>query len=145
MHAMQPQDKPVSRMSFLRIAGKSCLAGTGLLALGMLWRFFSFKGESAPTGQVDLGPVSGFPMGSRTPVAEAQAIIIHSSQGIKVLSLVCPHLGCVVNVVTDGFTCPCHGSRYQLDGSLRGGPASRPLADLHFEITPTGHLILYNE
>lgn len=111
----------------------------------MLWRYFSFKSEAGSPSQFDLGPVSDYPVGSRIPIRAAQAIIIHTSQGISALSLVCPHLGCEVSVESDGFACPCHGSRYLPDGSLRNGPASRPLASLRLEVNPDGRLILYNE
>ncbi|KAL1507139.1 hypothetical protein AB1Y20_007992 [Prymnesium parvum] len=41
----------------------------------------------------------------------------------------CTHLGCLVtpNPLGDGFTCPCHGSRYAADGTVLRGPAPRPL------------------
>ncbi|MDX8405227.1 MAG: ubiquinol-cytochrome c reductase iron-sulfur subunit [Mariprofundus sp.] len=44
----------------------------------------------------------------------------------------CPHLGC--NVHWDGdqkaFLCPCHGSRFSIDGSVTDGPAPRGLDTL---------------
>lgn len=39
----------------------------------------------------------------------------------------CTHQGCGVQRSGDGFSCPCHGSRFALDGSVERGPASDPL------------------
>ena len=143
MNAMPPKDDPITRRSFLSLALKGSLAGSALIGLGMLVRYISFQSEQSPPSQYDLGLASDFPLGARTTVASAQAIIIYDSQGYRAISLVCPHLGCVVNVTSDGFACPCHGSRFSPDGSLRNGPASRPLTILRVEENPAGHLILF--
>jgi len=39
----------------------------------------------------------------------------------------CPHLGCAVHGAQTLIVCPCHGSLFNLDGSVRLGPASRAL------------------
>jgi Rieske Fe-S protein len=41
----------------------------------------------------------------------------------------CTHRGCEValNAVAGRLDCPCHGSRYALDGTVLEGPAERPL------------------
>ncbi|MBW3618946.1 MAG: FAD-dependent oxidoreductase [Actinobacteria bacterium] len=46
-------------------------------------------------------------------------------------SAICRHLGCVVqwNQIERSFDCPCHGSRYDVDGTVLEGPATAPLAD----------------
>lgn len=45
------------------------------------------------------------------------------------LSSVCPHRGCNVEYRDkDEFYCPCHGSRFALDGKVLQGPARKPLA-----------------
>ncbi|MET8424908.1 Rieske (2Fe-2S) protein [Nocardia sp. NPDC004860] len=43
-------------------------------------------------------------------------------------SSTCTHLGCKVNAVEGGLIkCPCHGSTFNLDGTVAGGPAPRAL------------------
>lgn len=48
-----------------------------------------------------------------------------------VLSSICPHLKCKVDFVSDDeiFKCPCHGSQFDLDGSVTHGPAKKDLQD----------------
>lgn len=46
----------------------------------------------------------------------------------KGFSNVCTHTGCRINAVADGtINCPCHGSKFNLDGTVAQGPAARPL------------------
>ena len=44
----------------------------------------------------------------------------------------CSHLGCSINFNKDApsFDCPCHGSRFHLDGTVLHGPAADPLSHL---------------
>jgi cytochrome b6-f complex iron-sulfur subunit len=47
------------------------------------------------------------------------------------LSRICTHQGCTVDLPTSGspgiLPCPCHGSRYDLNGTVAQGPAPRAL------------------
>jgi len=49
--------------------------------------------------------------------------------GFRVISGRCTHRGCIVDLAPDAksWECPCHGSRYDLDGHVTGGPAEKPL------------------
>ncbi len=59
-----------------------------------------------------------------------EAIIIHKQESrLTVMSSKCPHLGCQINKEENQeLVCPCHGSRFSLDGELRKGPAQDNLA-----------------
>src|SRR5262249_26879884 len=55
--------------------------------------------------------------------------ISNTDQGLLALSQVCVHLGCLFKWVdvNHRFECPCHGSKYQPDGTYISGPAPRSL------------------
>jgi cytochrome b6-f complex iron-sulfur subunit len=58
-------------------------------------------------------------------------------QGLVALYKVCVHLGCLYAWVdsTVRFECPCHGSKYQEDGTYIEGPAPRDLDRFRVVIT----------
>jgi Rieske Fe-S protein len=62
---------------------------------------------------------------------------------VYAVSTICTHLGCVVKPNPDGFECPCHGSRFALDGTVTRGPAPRALAWL--KINMSGGAITVDE
>jgi cytochrome b6-f complex iron-sulfur subunit len=51
---------------------------------------------------------------------------------VRCQTAVCTHLGCTVNAVETGYSCPCHGSTYDLVGKNTGGPAPLPL--VYFQV-----------
>jgi Rieske Fe-S protein len=52
-----------------------------------------------------------------------------------VFAINCSHLGCPIALNTDAktFDCPCHGSRFHLNGTVLHGPAAAPLSDLSWQ------------
>lgn len=67
--------------------------------------------------------------------AKASAWVVRQGDGsIVAFSPWCTHLGCAYhweskrNEAAGGcFICPCHGSRFDANGAVLAGPASRPL------------------
>jgi Rieske Fe-S protein len=77
----------------------------------------------------DLGPASQVPVGGGVVFAEQKVVVTQPAKGEFVgLSATCTHQGCTVADVSGGtINCPCHGSKFNLDGSVANGPATSPL------------------
>ena len=142
---MPPSSPKYSRHDFLSLAWKTLLGLSSLLGLAGLFRFLSFQPDPTPPTTFDLGKASDYPAGARQVLPQAQAILIRDGSAFRAFSLICPHLGCVVKSNPQGFTCPCHGSRFHTDGSLERGPAEKPLRPLRLELKSDGHLILHTD
>jgi glycine/D-amino acid oxidase-like deaminating enzyme/nitrite reductase/ring-hydroxylating ferredoxin subunit len=63
---------------------------------------------------------------TKTAVYRDEAGVVHAC------SAICPHLGCVVawNGGEKTWDCPCHGSRFDVDGAVLHGPALSPLGEV---------------
>lgn len=83
------------------------------------------SGSSAP-GKA-LAPTADVPVGSGVIVGEV--VVTQPEAGdFKGFSAVCTHTGCLLNEIADGtINCPCHGSKFSLDGAVVNGPATKPL------------------
>jgi glycine/D-amino acid oxidase-like deaminating enzyme/nitrite reductase/ring-hydroxylating ferredoxin subunit len=58
---------------------------------------------------------------------------------LHAVSPVCTHLGCLVqwNNAERSWDCPCHGSRFDCDGTVLDGPAVMPLEPIEMRDEPT--------
>jgi cytochrome b6-f complex iron-sulfur subunit len=133
----------MSRRDFLKMASAAILTASGLLGLGGLFRFLAARTEPLPPTDFDLGPASNYPPGSRTALPDIPALLVHTQNGFSAISLVCTHLGCTVESKPEGFSCPCHGSRFDPQGKVSRGPAEKPLNSLRTGISSDGKLHLY--
>jgi len=84
-------------------------------------------GTAAPAAKA-IAKTSDVPVGSGVIVGEV--VVTQPSAGVfKGFSAKCTHKGCTVDKVADGtIDCPCHGSKFNLDGTVVNGPAQEPLA-----------------
>lgn len=82
--------------------------------------------SSKPAGEA-LATTAEVPVGSGVIVGEV--VLTQPTAGdYRGFSAVCTHTGCLINEVADGtINCPCHGSKFNLDGAVANGPASKPL------------------
>jgi Rieske Fe-S protein len=132
----------LSRQEFLNLAGKALISLSGILGLAGIIKYLSFQPNPPEKTVFDLGLAEKLVVKKPVVIDEAAAALLPTPTGLKAVSLICPHLGCQVLLKEDDFTCPCHGSRFNLDGSLKKGPATSPLRTIRLEITPDNHLIL---
>jgi len=80
--------------------------------------------------------------------ANAKGNVTYSGYAVKhagkvtFFAVTCSHLGCSVNFAKDAkrFECPCHGSRFSLEGQVIHGPALFPLS--HLRVTEQGDTLL---
>ena len=127
--AAEVQVPGISRREFLYYAWGGSMAlllaqTTGILIWFGLPRFRAgeFGGEFTVTDIPQLGTAPGnFPQG--------KFWLSNTDEGIVALYKVCTHLGCLYKWVdaNDRFECPCHGSKYERDGTYIEGPAPRSL------------------
>ena len=91
-----------------------------------------------PTTTAQAAPVEialqDLPVGASKQVtyAGAPALVTRSPDGVLALSLICTHLGCIVQ--WDGankqFHCPCHDGKFDEFGDVVAGPPPLPLERL---------------
>lgn len=57
---------------------------------------------------------------------------IEKNGNVKYLTAKCPHMGCIVKYDpnTRELICPCHNSKFDIDGNLLQGPATTGLIDI---------------
>lgn len=86
------------------------------------------------------------PPDSRDPVSFVEDVIVcRDARGVRAFAARCTHLGCRITRTADGLiVCPCHGSKFRMDGSVAAGPATRPLELLPCRVDPrTGALVVH--
>lgn len=120
-------ENPRSRRSFLRTLTLSALGGVGL------WRFLT--PTRVPDAQRVTVALADVPVDGALVLPEQGVAVTRSdADSVEVLSLTCTHLGCRVVATEDGFSCPCHGSRFDRHGGVKSGPAREPLARLPYAL-----------
>ena len=113
------------------------------------------KDESATKFTAPTSPNSAFIMadggGDNAPGDLAfGGYVVKTAGKVAVYAQNCSHLGCSINFVAAGsvpnhpdnsFDCPCHGSRFHLDGTVLRGPAQNPLSHLTWKQGDTSNEI----
>jgi menaquinol-cytochrome c reductase iron-sulfur subunit len=161
-----PESTPSESIMKNRRSFLAALLGVGSLLVGALLsvpllRFALFplirrttELKGSPVGDASKFTSSAEPVmctiqieqvdGWRKAVSEKAVYVTKDSQGqLRVLTSICPHLGCTVpwNKEKKQFICPCHGAIYAADGSRISGPSLRGMDSLEASVQ-NGQLIV---
>ncbi len=143
-----------TRRSFLGVwVGVGSALVASLLAVPLIrFAVFPLLRRTTELKKSPLGPLSDFSSltepvirtiqieqvdGWRKAISEKAVYITKDQQGqLRVLTSICPHLGCTVpwNKVRKQFVCPCHGGTFLSDGGYVSGPALRSMDTLETSV-----------
>ncbi len=136
------EPEPLPRRDLLSLAG---LWSAGIAIFGSILGMARLPNPRVlpeASGSVKLAYPSAYPAGSIKDYPEHRVRVISTDQGLAAISLVCTHLGCIVSPNDYGYHCPCHGSRFDHQGHVLGGPAPRPLKWLPVTLAADGAVIV---
>lgn len=91
-----------------------------------------------------VAKTSAIPVGGGVIYPKHGVVVTQPTAGkFECFSTSCTHLGCTLNKIAAGqIRCPCHGARFSIaDGSVKAGPALRPLTKQPFQIV-NGEIVL---
>ncbi|MCL5961040.1 MAG: ubiquinol-cytochrome c reductase iron-sulfur subunit [Chloroflexi bacterium] len=128
--------RPIARREFLKygfgFAGLVTLAGVLTPIIGFIWPPAGQGGGGG--GRILVGTTTEIPVGKAkfARFNNKPAIVVNTPEGVKALSAVCTHLGCIVKWNEQGhfIQCPCHDGRFSTNGMVISGPPPAPLAQI---------------
>jgi len=102
-----------------------------LLGAAGLWRYLTpRKGAAASARGAVSVPEADVPAEGALVLPHDRVAVVREQDELLALDLTCTHLGCTVRATEQGFSCPCHGSRFGRCGDVLKGPAPRALRRL---------------
>ena len=127
-HSPPDPKTDVSRRSFVRLTLGWLASGFALVAstAGTV-RFLVPNVLFEPSQRFKAGKPEDYPDGSVTFMEDERVFLVRKGNTFRCLSSICTHLGCTVNRGELGYHCPCHGSVFDDQGTVKSGPAPRGL------------------
>ena len=123
-----------SRRSFLTIVwtvlGIAAVGELVAVIITFLKRGKAGKIAGKSVSIIEAGYADSYPVGSVTANIQGRFYLCRMEDGgFLALSSKCTHLGCTVpwEEKEKRFACPCHGSSFDITGSVITTPATRPL------------------
>jgi nitrite reductase/ring-hydroxylating ferredoxin subunit len=108
----------------------------GLATCGAACSSSTSAGKPA-TGPVDGGNLKDVPIGTLKAVPNEPVILGRDAGGLYAMSAICTHQQCDItesgSILATSIVCSCHGSRFDVNGAVKVGPASSPLD--HYSVT----------
>ncbi len=135
----------VSRRYFLEVIGAGAIGASVIGGVVLSGLYLSPNVVKEPPTKFKAGPPENYPPGSVTLDKEQKVFIVRAKEGyFYALSAVCTHLGCITNwKPEDGIiACPCHGSKFDKEGSKIAGPAPRSLPRFAMSLDDQRQLVI---
>ncbi|MDP4219202.1 MAG: Rieske (2Fe-2S) protein [Bacteroidota bacterium] len=135
----------VTRRYFLELLG---LGSIGIVSVGSIALSASYLSPNVvkePPTKFKLGTPSNFSPGSVTLIQDQNVFVVRAKEGyFFALSATCTHLGCITNWKGEEgiIACPCHGSKFNREGTVIGGPAPKQLPRFEMTLDDQGNLIV---
>lgn len=120
-----------SRRQFIQLG----MAALGTAWLGILAQSKLFPNQtSAQEAKPVTFPLSDLPVGGTKGLlyGGSPVLVLRTPESIRAFSLICTHLGCIVEWQPDKkeFYCPCHDGRFDEFGEVISGPPPVPLEEI---------------
>lgn len=125
----------ISRRQFIKL---------GLVAVGTAWAGTLVQSQLFPAGQAEVEvkpviiPLADLSIGSSRQITLGgiPGLVLRTPESIKAFSLICTHLGCIVewDETQSEFYCPCHDGYYDQFGEVIAGPPPVPLEQFPVQV-----------
>ncbi|MBK9315447.1 MAG: Rieske (2Fe-2S) protein [Acidobacteria bacterium] len=116
------------------------LFGSAIISVISNLVFIKPRATYGQPNRFNIGKPDEFPSGTRIAMESHRICIVRDGDKMCAISTTCTHLGCIVAPSETGFACPCHGSRFDQDGNVTGGPAPKPLPWYKVSLSPNGEI-----
>jgi len=133
-------DSPMDRRRLLTWLSSFGLFGSAVLSAFSNFVFIKPRATYGQPQRFNIGKPDEYPPGTRISLDTRRVCIVREGNKMAAISTTCTHLGCIVGIAETGFACPCHGSRFDQDGNVTGGPAPRPLPWFKVSLAPNGEI-----
>lgn len=139
------RERGISRRYFLELLGGGSVVVTAIGGGILSVEYLSPNVLHEPPLKFRVGTIGDFAADTITPIQDQKVYIARAKEGyFYAMSAVCTHLGCITgwNADENVIACPCHGSRFDTEGNVVGGPAPKPLPRYQMSLDDQEHLIV---
>ncbi len=125
----------------------------GVITVGAAWmgtwlqtRLFPSVSSTTQTAAVSF-PLVDLPVGGTKNITygATPVLVLRTPESLRAFSLICTHLGCIVQWQADKkeFYCPCHDGRFDEFGDVIAGPPPIPLEQ--YPVRVEGETVIVEE
>ncbi|HZS40553.1 MAG TPA: Rieske 2Fe-2S domain-containing protein [Polyangia bacterium] len=96
------------------------------------------------SGTLNAGAASAITVGTAKHFSSNQydLFVCRDANGLFTVDSACTHSGCTVRLQSGRWYCPCHGARFNFDGTGPTAPAFSPLPNYEVCVDASGNIIV---